>query len=865
MTDGVNAVQSDIDDHPDIEVRDGVLKVNGCLFLRQKGVAQQQFDYFLGNKKIPDESVNNFKCNIKHNLSLANEVGFKYLHIIYPAKPCVYKESFKDIGVDINSIVTSEHLMPSVIYGESITRHFYFDDTHHNDQGLYEIIKQGLVAIGEDISKLVPIYKQMTRQGGLGKMYGSEPHMSEHLEYFEGHTKGVIQRFSLAEYLAGNSGHIDFNFNGNAIIKKRIVLFGDSFFRNSLDIFSEIFEEVIYFRNPYIFTDIVKVLTPDIVLTGNAERYLVDVPNSALPKPYFLNFFGEKFRSVDIPFNTKNMFSMLFSGRNDKEFLAWRSINLLTITREKQLDPLKITLDDFKTEKDFYFCYQLAVFWESKDINYSFHLIKLALKIRPNGPVLKKKHDEYKAILDTNKFKNLLGNSTVGNKKPIIVNWLNTDSLQKLVSLYPDININVLKGNLKEIIHTDNTAMFIKQLSRGYLELKCPIHNKIAKCQHSLAFNNSNALYFKGDEPFYLLQDEFSIDAFYYPNSSVVILLNGSFNYKVKINHLTSQLNENKEKLNKYYANPTHSWGIYCFHKSPYHYYYFQVSSFLPLLEKEKNLNNVIVYSLKGSSYLDLSRVSNKISKDIMLDSPFTIEEQLNSNSFYIKFGEHTNKIKLEQFIACDELLNNYLITEIYNNKKINRIKESKSQSYILWLGIDSGKRTWVEQVDSYKELIRELILAGLSVTVIIDGWTNAKGLGENISLYSGDKILADKLISYFVNTEVVFIDLIGEYAEIKAKIALDVDFFITSHSTASIWVSRFAGKNGVTHISNAARATAISAHVHPKAVLIPENCINDIHSESPSSTFHVSYSLSTENFMKITFPLALEAFSRKV
>jgi hypothetical protein len=865
LIDAIKFKQDNIAQNKYIEARNGVLKVNKCLFLHQQGSGQEQFAYFLGEKSISESSIKNFRTNIIHNTTLSNELNFKYIHIIYPAKPCVYNESFKEVGVEINSIVKSEHLLPPVIYGESITEHFDFDNTHHNHLGLYEIIKQGLVASGENTPELRPIYEQVMRHGDLGKMYGSEPHLSEDIECFDGYAKGVIQRFSLAEYLSGNSGHIDFNFNGNAIIKKRIVLFGDSFFRNSLNIFSEIFEEVIYFRNPYILTDIVKVLTPDIVWTGNAERYLVDVPNSTLPKPYFLNFLGGEFRSVDVPAKIKNMFRILFSGRYDKNFLAWKNSNLLTITIDKQLDPLKMTINDFKTNRDFSFCYELAVFWESRDINISYYLIKLALEVRPNGPVLKAKHDEYNAIFDKRNYisKKCISSldGVTENEKPIIINyWLDSNQLQRLTSIYQDINIDVLEDNLKEIINADTTSMFIRQLSNGYVELKCPIYNKITKCQHSLAFNNSNALYFKGDEPFYILQDNFAVEAFYYPNSSVVILLNGSFNYKIKIRQLLTQLNVNKEKLNKYYSKPMNFGGIYCFHQSPYHYYYFKVSSFLSLLEKD--LTNVIVYSLKERSYLDLSKISNHVSKDIMLDSLFTIEEQLKNNSFYIKLGEHTSKISSEKFNSCDELLRKYLTSQVYNDQKVNKVKESKTKSYVLWLGLDSGKRTWLEQVDSYKELISELILAGLQITVIIDGWTNAKGLGTDSPLYTGDKVLANKLMSYFDDTEVAFIDLIGEYAEIKAKIALDVDFFVTSHGTASIWVSRFAGKKGVTHISNAARATAISAHIHPKAVLIPESCINDIHSENPLSTFHVSYSLSTENFMRIALPLALEAFS---
>lgn len=383
-----------------IEVLNGVLKLKKDFFLHQKESGQQQFQYFQGIKSVSKANIETFKKNIANNLIIANQLNFKYLHVVYPAKAVVYQNEFKKYGIKINPIITKEHSVDSVIYGKSLIDHFEFDDTHHNDKGLYEIIVQAFTALNIDISELIPSFEIKMTKGDLGQMYGCPPH---EVDVFNGFHKGLqnskIQKFSLAEYLPGNSGHIDYHLNTNAIIKKRLVLFGDSYFRKSLNILNMIFEEVIYFRTPYIMLDLVKTLDPDIVWTGNAERYLVDVPDSNFPKPYFLNYLNANFRAADISKRLTKVFHLLFLGRNNQQFVNWKNSQVVTVSYQKQLNPLDIHIDDLKTEMDINLCYRMAINFESENIHYSYHLITLALKARPEGPLLKAKYDEYKRLV----------------------------------------------------------------------------------------------------------------------------------------------------------------------------------------------------------------------------------------------------------------------------------------------------------------------------------------------------------------------------------------------------------------------------------------------------------------------------------
>jgi hypothetical protein len=117
---------------------------------------------------------------------------------------------------------------------------------------------------------------------------------------FEGLIHNSSRIFSLKEALKSNTGDLAYHFNPYALHNRRVVLFGDSFMRSSLHIFSQIFSEVVYMRVPYILEDVVRVLEPDIVLTSNTERYLYNVPNCYKASPWFLNYISSAYNSSSV-------------------------------------------------------------------------------------------------------------------------------------------------------------------------------------------------------------------------------------------------------------------------------------------------------------------------------------------------------------------------------------------------------------------------------------------------------------------------------------------------------------------------------------------------------------------------------------
>lgn len=380
-----------------LEVKNGVLSLGRELFLLQENSGQRQFSYMLGESTLSERSLEVFEINIQQNTFLSEQYGFNYCHVIYPAKPYVYRSMFSSLGLELCGIApASVKNNENVIFPDLDLSCYDSDDTHTNDVGnvqvLLDICSRFSLKIEDDA-----VYSDSKNVGDLGVMVGAGPIQKKTFRSF-GNRFPLRYWFTNKSALKVNSGEMDFIYNPFAIFDKRLVLFGDSFFRRSLNIFSAIYSEVFYIRVPYILEDIVKTLQPDYVVTGNAERYLVNVPDCRTPKPYFLNFFSDKFNPNLLDLNSKQAFDCLFSGRYSKKYIDFKSRGLISFSSKIDA-PLEIDLSDLQNDIDINACRDLAIFYEQIDIVVSKHLMNLALIQRPEGIFIRQKIDEYSELL----------------------------------------------------------------------------------------------------------------------------------------------------------------------------------------------------------------------------------------------------------------------------------------------------------------------------------------------------------------------------------------------------------------------------------------------------------------------------------
>jgi hypothetical protein len=251
-------------------------------------------DFITGKKKPTPASFLNFQNNVATRAHIAKLCRCKYLHVIFPDKQSVLTEEFP-----IKKTVRLGDLYTRMIFGSPLEKLVLFPaynlkatkekncyqklDTHLSDYGSLIVLKNILKKIDEPANDALEeletlIVHPKVSHGDLGgKLTPKAVQESIHLK-----TNWNYRHFSSNGSF--NNGQIDIYFSPDAPIKKKLLIFGDSFYRLMLVHFSRVFSEIVFLRTPYLHAEMVQLIKPDIILTGNSERYLADVsPDSNAP------------------------------------------------------------------------------------------------------------------------------------------------------------------------------------------------------------------------------------------------------------------------------------------------------------------------------------------------------------------------------------------------------------------------------------------------------------------------------------------------------------------------------------------------------------------------------------------------------
>lgn len=389
-------------DNPKVKLYSGAIEIDNVLFLRQKDTGQRQLAHMLGYLNVKEESIDNFKQNIYLNTKYCQSNNIKYLHTVFPAKPVVFKETFKKAGLEIQSLLPSKACTDKVFYPiEYLDENSFYNDDTHNTHASFESLSRCILRrLNLDAPDLSPFYSDSLGRGDLGIMTRKQKQSKSHFLGYKEHVS-LCSKFT-NQSATSNSGFLDYIINHNALINKRLLIFGDSFFRYALDIYANYFKEVIYMRSPFIRRDIASNLMPDVILTGNAERYLVNVPNGRQAKPYFLAYFDERFQPTLISKNSIVAFKNLFRGRHDPIFLDWFNKDAERFTRgvyNKSLS--EIIVSDLKSYQHVNYVRDQAIRLELTNLELAQYLMSLANGKRPSGLFIEKKLKEYNSLSNT--------------------------------------------------------------------------------------------------------------------------------------------------------------------------------------------------------------------------------------------------------------------------------------------------------------------------------------------------------------------------------------------------------------------------------------------------------------------------------
>lgn len=417
------------------------------------------------------------------------------------------------------------------------------------------------------------------------------------------------------------------------------------------------------------------------------------------------------------------------------------------------------------------------------------------------------------------------------------------------------------KSYLKNFIQKIDTPNILEKFfesidTTGTIQLQSPFSNSISFLVLNISFKNVNYLKFHSqDGDFYIIQFLHTIDAIYFPKYDLLFRADHSHldmqHIKSLLQYLFFETDLTKDthlhKKNLIYK------GIVLNGISPYHFYY----DVLPVFEYMNANGDFIhkikhLFSLNAKSYFSI----NSLYDLDIVETPITSEDLQSiiekDNEFVLQVGTSYKNISNLMIQSLDERLLAKSLKKYTYDSKIEKNK-IKASGLVLWIGISSQKRAWINQNDLIIKLLDELSLKYKNITVIFDGMTKSIfPMYDTEKAVSDDMFIVDK-ISLSLKKNIFPINLINKTSSEKLYYAALSDFFIANYSTGSIYPSRMLKKHGVTHLSNTMFDIVKDIHIHHNIEHFPKEATLDIPNTKESRVDFVSYQLEEEVFLRQT------------
>jgi hypothetical protein len=272
-----------------------VRDIRGGAVLTHSGIAyliggkHAVLKYVTGALTPTPQSRQIFFENIAARRKSVEACGARYGHVIFPDKHSVLTEDFPfqpvhrlgDLYMSDIPAGLASYLAPAVLYPAHTLRQdqptaYSALDTHLTAHGALAVLRMMLARVGIEAGAVLDhvqarITTTRNRTGDLGNKF-APPLFQDEL-----HLDPDWPRTELRRPGMGNDGMVDIRFNPTAAHDITVLLFGDSFFYGMLPHLSAVFSRVILLRTRFMHSEMLALIKPDVVFTGNAERYLAYV------------------------------------------------------------------------------------------------------------------------------------------------------------------------------------------------------------------------------------------------------------------------------------------------------------------------------------------------------------------------------------------------------------------------------------------------------------------------------------------------------------------------------------------------------------------------------------------------------------
>ncbi|WP_270793555.1 MULTISPECIES: hypothetical protein [unclassified Aeromonas] len=255
---------------------------SGYLFLdndHNKSVAQ-----FNGQELISEKSISSWRDYFSTLNEYIDNSKAKRIFTLAPAKELVLPQYYPHKKADITPVeqfMINFH-MEDILYPKDALSHagdstYSRQDTHWTDYGAGIVANYILDSIGTSLKEPFPFqFRIIKAKGDLGVKISKTTYQEVMKADFSSARK--LKTFDNG---INNRGLIQTYHNPDAVINKKIVVFGDSFSHNLVPYFVNVFSRVVYILSgASIDYDVLKHEQPDLVICEITTRFLVQAPES---------------------------------------------------------------------------------------------------------------------------------------------------------------------------------------------------------------------------------------------------------------------------------------------------------------------------------------------------------------------------------------------------------------------------------------------------------------------------------------------------------------------------------------------------------------------------------------------------------
>lgn len=358
------------------------------------------------------------------------------------------------------------------------------------------------------------------------------------------------------------------------------------------------------------------------------------------------------------------------------------------------------------------------------------------------------------------------------------------------------------------------------------------------------------------EEPFYLLQHNFAVEALYYPLRQCVIALRDCLQPTVKLKRFFLELRSRPERWVQHYSHPTRRWlGIYSGNGSPFHFFYFHVPGFHSAIVAGPGRIRA-VHTIASQWFLPLPEVFGKDVPTVVHAREHDVStEVLDQGGFLFSLGVRPAFWNWGARLA---IMDSAILRYCRNAYDGGEPAVARNAELVLWGGVSTSKRAWIEEREALVKFVNKLASHYDTVLLLVDGWTSSVAEAAPGAICEAEQRTIDEMRP-MLRHNVSVISLVGVDPVCKIAMASWVDFFVAAHATASLYVARIAGRSGVSHISNIVRKSVIDQHVHVDTTLVPAVMVEDVKSDKPAG--EISYHIDPESFVEF----AVAEFTRRL